>query len=69
MSRLKRYKILLAVDDINMELKQFLIDPAFKFIFCKQRKKTFLKKSNIASMVMVGYDSQCWRSRKEYYKL
>ena len=55
----------LTVDDIDMELKQILIEPALK-VFPQAKKKLFIKKSNNA--FMVGYDSQCWRSRKEYHR-
>ena len=55
----------LVVDDIDMELKQIFINSSFK-VFPQRKKKIFIQKLNKLSMV--GYDSQCCWSRKEYHK-
>ena len=49
----------LPIDDINLELKQILIEPALA-TFPPYKKRKYIKKSNNASSV--GYDKECWTS-------
>ncbi len=55
----------LSIDVINLYLKQILIEPALA-TFPSYKKRTYIKKSNNATSV--GYDKECWISRKEYHK-
>ena len=54
----------LSVDDISKELKDVLIKP-IKEVFPQLTRK-YVKQSNNACMK--GYDSRCWKSRKEYHR-
>ena len=55
----------LSVNDISIEIKHILVDPAKK-VFPKFESKKYIKKSNNASLK--GYDNKSWKCRKEYHK-
>ena len=55
----------LTVDEVSYKVKQILIEPAVT-VFQPMVKNLYKKKSNNACME--SYDSQCWKSRKEYHK-
>ncbi len=55
----------LPIDDINLNLQQILIQPALA-TFPPYKKRKYIKMSNNATLV--GYDKECWISRKEYHK-
>ena len=55
----------MTVEELSVKLKHVLVDPAFEVFPPNKSTRKFIKVSNNVSLP--GYDTKCWKSRREYH--